>query len=94
MCVDHEEMGVSENHQSSQVSTQRGTEILVLSCLVLYFVSDVLNPLAFLRGSVSSLSVHPSGKLVLTVGTDKTLRYNTELYWKICEADYYWIKVE
>lgn len=26
------------------------------------------------KGSVSSLSVHPSGKLVLTVGTDKTLR--------------------
>ncbi|KAG7272214.1 hypothetical protein CRUP_035741 [Coryphaenoides rupestris] len=30
------------------------------------------------RGQVSSLSVHPSGKLALTVGTDKTLRWSPD----------------
>ncbi|XP_042570852.1 p21-activated protein kinase-interacting protein 1-like [Cyprinus carpio] len=31
------------------------------------------------KGHVTSLSVHPSGKLVLSVGTDKTLQQNTLL---------------
>lgn len=39
-------------------------------------------PLFFLRGSVTSLSVHPSGKLALTVGADQTLRWNSDV-WQI-----------
>lgn len=45
--------------------------------------SNLLIALVFLRGTVTSLSVHPSGKIVLTVGTDKTLRWNSQLYWKV-----------
>lgn len=36
-------------------------------------------PLSLLRGSVMSLSVHPSGKLALTVGADQTLRWNSDM---------------
>lgn len=36
-------------------------------------------PLLFPRGSVMSLSVHPSGRLALTVGTDQTLRWNSDI---------------
>ncbi|CAB1326836.1 unnamed protein product [Coregonus sp. 'balchen'] len=32
------------------------------------------------KGHVTSLSVHPSGKLALTVGTDKTLRDKVDVY--------------
>ncbi|GCC19182.1 hypothetical protein chiPu_0018252 [Chiloscyllium punctatum] len=36
---------------------------------------DCLKTIRAHKGHVSSLSVHPSGKLALSVGTDKTLRY-------------------
>lgn len=72
VCVEHQEVGVSEVHQSSPVGTEqveiKQRRVFYDCCKVMFFF-----PL-FLRGHVTSLSVHPSGKLALSVGTDKTLR--------------------
>lgn len=52
-------------------------------CVIAVLLDEVRVSLVFLRGPVTSLSVHPSGKLALTVGTDKTLRWNLQLYWEV-----------
>lgn len=76
-------MGVSEIHQSSQVSMQRevlkGLSLCVCCTFDEMSENNLLYLLVLLRGQVTSLSVHPSGKLALTVGTDKTLRYISPL---------------
>lgn len=43
-------------------------------------------PLLSPRGSVMSLSVHPSGKLALTVGTDQTLRWTSDVLQMLIEG--------
>lgn len=50
----------------------RHTERVISLCLVASSV--LLCAVMSFRGHVTSLSIHPSGKLALSVGTDKTLR--------------------
>ncbi|KAB1261519.1 p21-activated protein kinase-interacting protein 1 [Camelus dromedarius] len=68
LCLGCKEVGVSEVHQSSQVSPAFPTG----GCQVP--VELRANCRFPFRGHVTSLSIHPSGKLALSVGTDKTLR--------------------
>jgi WD40 repeat protein len=45
-----------------------------VSCIEICAAYVIFFFISFIRGPVLSLSVHPSGKLALTVGQDKTLR--------------------
>lgn len=73
VCVEHKEVGVWEIHQSSQVITQNCQVTEGDLCICWYWWWWI--PSVFLRGHVTSLAIHPSGKLALSVGTDKTLRW-------------------
>lgn len=67
---------------SKHISTQiRMLQKLKLLCQLSFWMKkhEPSCSLLFLRGSVMSLSVHPSGKLALTVGVDQTLRWNSDM---------------
>lgn len=71
--VEHKNVGMSEIHQSSHVSVTESQ--MMVYCIMFCVVSwSCIFCVLCHRGHVTSLSMHPSGKLALSVGTDKKLR--------------------
>lgn len=81
-CVCGTQRNGSVWNPSEHISMQiRMLQKLKLSCQLSFWTRkhEPDCPLLFLRGSVMSLSVHPSGKLALTVGADQTLRWSSDI---------------